>query len=141
MKPKPLYRSMTFWFGILVIGFICLAWWDSRRVGRGMNIHQFGFVHAGNQLHITFEPDLLGQIWKPDFTRGGVPAIPVGDAFPKLDWGPIMVTDAVTSRPRRIGSILVIPHWLPLLAFALPWTGLLLLRARRIRRVKPTFTP
>lgn len=28
-KPKPLHRSLTLWSGILVLGFLAWAWWDS----------------------------------------------------------------------------------------------------------------
>ncbi|HEY1122750.1 MAG TPA: hypothetical protein VGE67_14160 [Haloferula sp.] len=29
MTPRPLYRSIVFWSGILVVGFIVWAWWAS----------------------------------------------------------------------------------------------------------------
>jgi hypothetical protein len=133
-----LHRSMTFWFGILVMGFIAWAWWDSGRyqsaaVCRKIEIENFddgvrishntddyyqmvdseGFDQWRYPAAILARKLKAGSLPRPHFERfddqGSFPFV----ARPPGDWD------------------LFLPHWLLLLEAALLWGALLAWRARR----------
>ena len=155
MKPRPLLRSITFWCGILVMGFICWAWRDSQRASSFVSWSSGEVRLLEGSLGLQYSPGL--QVPKtprgraeivrgdqefrsfpfprPRFARGGEPS----SASDPIDGEPPEPTlqDAIllgmSFRPAS-WWVLFIPFWMILLAVALPWVGLLLWRARRIRR-------
>lgn len=171
VKPKPLYQSLTFWSGILVMGFICWAWWDSMRVISGVSraglvaSNSAAFLAVGRMTNtvpsavppapgIEFQRESLGLLHKsvvisstplPAFFTGG-------GATDALLWSPEDIIDpppqvtyvrafeyTMITQPHE-DWLLVIPHWLILLAVAVPWSGLLLWRARRHRMAMQPLT-
>ena len=155
VHPRPLYRSLTFWSGIFVMGFICWVWRDSLTHQAHANSGAYSLMNnvsvvllhynsdrppaaAGSRFsssHEAFPPELYidGPLFPaPAFVRGSL--------LPGMVYDPWQVTEADDSqtgwmhfRPPE-DWLLVLPHWLFLLAVALPWAGLLLWRAKRIRK-------
>jgi hypothetical protein len=163
VKPKPLYRSITFWSGLLVMAFIVWAWADSQKVisvgtiGSPMAIHG----HSGimiRKTHATgtgawrlpirnfYEDHVISDLFPPPFSFAtAVDALErkseIHNTLPdhRRDGAlPIRIV-AEYWAPEGIqrNRTFFIPHWLLLLAVALPWSGLLIWRARRIRRGSP----
>lgn len=151
-----LHRSVTFWSGILAMGFICWAWRDSYRntfhVGfRSVNVSASagGIVAArsprtsltgalewgrdSRQMRIQME-----ILPPPLYTRGRgdgkpLPAAVEGSARSSIYsleelW---ILLEPFNSKD---SSAIFVPYWLLLLAIALPWTALLFWRARWRKR-------
>lgn len=118
-----LHRSVTFWSGFLVMGFICWAWWDSVTISTNLFL---GCIYADHSLsrfgvgYDVFGGGAGGN--KVSFHRGV-------HHFPDTEFLP--APEFVNS---EASWQLVAPHWLLLLAFVLPWSSLLLWRARRRKR-------
>ncbi|MCW1916966.1 hypothetical protein OJ996_25480 [Luteolibacter sp. GHJ8] len=144
-----LHRSVTFWFGILVMGFICWAWWDSQRV-RSVARTRIGEVQMlEGTAGLLFSPGLgmsglkmsRRDIYRnnqefssfpfprPLFTRGGDPKLASHPHDGSLDTMHESIVLTMFARPSN-WWIIFLPHWLLLLAVALAWVGLLLWRAR-----------
>ncbi|QJE99140.1 hypothetical protein [Luteolibacter luteus] len=141
MKPRPLYRSLTCWSGMLAMGFVCWAWWDSMTRESFLRTPNYQFTHfaglaaveyeSSSWRSVPFEVDRsitildagIAPFGSAAFERGGDrnssanPIEPLMGFKSPEDW------------------ILLLPHWLILLAVALLWSTLLVWRARRIRRV------
>lgn len=156
MTPRPFYRSLTFWSGMLVMMFICWVWWDSFRNYSGA--HLGGALSVGSrQGFVEVDRSDEGTPWggkrvklagkmpaklfpKPALLRGGGDIL--DDPAEYLRWeeqmrsAPDQVTRARIDMATFPGSHLklLVPHWLLLLAVLLPWSGFLLWRSRRIRR-------
>jgi hypothetical protein len=151
MKPKPFTRSITFWSGILVMGFICWAWRDSFRHEAGMTggswmgrsktggVMVFGFAMSIGEFKADYV--LIPPEWHHEWS-----------AFQPLFWHRRpepedefwvervkAASNAREAYPAYMESwptsrwMVFVPYWLLLLAVAVTWTGLLLWRARRIR--------
>ena len=127
MKPKPIYRSLTFWSGALVIGFICWGWWFSLGNEVQIGARAIHFWHSPGQIELFYNEDFNSnwEYWNiPRGLDAGQPAPPVW-AMPDVTLGGPF--------PR-----LLIPHWLILLGVAIPWSALLFWRARRVRKAVAT---
>lgn len=159
MNPKPLKRSITFWSGIFVIAFLFLAWADSILYESDMRWNCFmaennnsGFqvnsVYSFSGFSALRDAKVYGGsnrvslapiIAAPLFLRGS------GDRSIPLDYDPSGTyrqnLERMMTRRAPEAWLVFIPHWLPLLAFALPWSGLLLWRARRHRRAAQAIAP
>jgi hypothetical protein len=147
MRPAlALHRSLIFWAGLLVITFTCWAWWDSchtcslvqwkqlssNSVARGITVHRdIGARHAFDADRVPVHPYPLG------WPRGFLPK----PLLLRSQTAP----DATTTAPdnslqqlvqlelNRLGPgswTLYLPYWLILLAILIPWSLLLLCRAR-----------
>jgi len=150
-----LHRSVTFWSGLLVMGFLLWAWRDSYyRVG-SMTYDTWAANSANGGMLVSYH----GTDRFPRFNAsyGDSPGMhpewawfqPLvvlrGKAGPPPDWAVTMprMRDARNAyelhslvneyQPRDRWRV-YIPHWLPLLGFALPWTALLAWRAKRRRK-------
>ena len=133
------HRSVTFWSGLLVMAFVCWAWWDSLsqlsciRLSHGEITNAAGGVRAtyagrGNlspRMERTSVPTIVGQ----DENHGVI--FEVMD-LPTIEWGSPWFWSGHGQRQ------LFIPHWLILLTVAAVWLALLFWRARRRKR---TITP
>lgn len=145
-----LHRSTTFWAGLLAMGFVCWAWWDSSRAsnmwGRGdwLLTHcesqvSLGHIQLGKHGWFSFADSeaasnrmqlrrpvrvrhLGGNFWNDEQVQLSEPYSEIPDP-----------DDLWLLMGRKDNWQLFIPHWLILLAVALPWLGLLFWRARRRR--------
>lgn len=154
MSPKPLYRSLTFWSGVLMIGFISWLWMSS--ISRTSSISK-GHLKV-SMRHAGIEIFYRGWIESPFLTRSGEYDYPVFNrGFAAPFWGrgegrnmmdeigfnrtpdPKVENYANAIRQitlkyaRREDWLLFIPHWLILFTTALAWCSLLLWRGRRHR--------
>jgi hypothetical protein len=149
-----LHRSITFWSGILVIAFIGWAWRDSKASISALIFHHGRIANEYAGVTVTLSPWYeVNQLLphrsaterRVSFEALPAPHVAHGTSTP-ADSNPLEPFD----RRWEIGEwhqasfaiyggadswLLFIPHWLILLAIALPWTGLLLWRARRRKRV------
>ena len=158
VRPRPLYRSLTFWSGILVIGFLCWAWRDSHRNLSLLTASHYAAFSEGGLLGLIrhpapfprFEAERERSFFLQPLYSFGMNEHPIKAAsFPP----PLRVRSvgsreeappttkfyhevvANNARNLPVGTwLLAIPHWLFLLAVTLTWSGLLLCRARRHRR-------
>jgi hypothetical protein len=142
-----LHRSITFWSGILVMGFICWAWRDSHpfesvaRRGPALISNTKGFLCVGHLVGITGDDfhrskaateyafELLPlpfSVWGGS-VRGGTPA-PAPEDRSTETFRAAAIRSWSNVTPYRV---VCIPHWFLLLAVAIPWFALLLWRARR----------
>ena len=151
---QQLHRSVTFWSGLLVMGFIVWAWRDSQTHASSARLATvFPSSHASvvmihyrynwadfylaerkelNDSEYAFECPALAR---PLFARGHAidradePIMEDEDFATWVDW----LEWSMTSEPKE-DWLLVLPYWLILLTCAVPWCGLLIWRARRRRR-------
>ena len=143
-----LHRSVTFWSGILVMAFICWAWRDSNyrlafvQSGDVVVTHYRSAVeiedHAENAVGFWSGVQPVGPTdyipeWLPAplFAHGGGVS-----PYSRLD-GRITLREATLELSQSMSvdyRVILIPHWLILLAFALPWSALLAWRWRRRQR-------
>lgn len=54
-----LHRSITFWCGLLVMGFVCWAWSDSMNYFSGGNRHHFQAVHFDGAVYLEYSPGVM----------------------------------------------------------------------------------
>jgi hypothetical protein len=157
MKPA-LHRSIVFWSGLLVMGFILWAWRDSYRYNSSYilfrlsysnaaggvwlerdGISSAGWIgsrHVGPRVGLHAEPNLFQR---PFFLRGQDQPRPLGeDGTIFSPSNHETKTSALCYYPSDLW-VLSIPHWLILLTVAALWLGLLFWRARR--RNKSVITP
>ncbi|MCW1913722.1 hypothetical protein OJ996_09060 [Luteolibacter sp. GHJ8] len=150
-----LHRSITFWSGILVMGFICWAWRDSYKHWtflefKGGQVTPYsGSIFLVRQKAVvdsSFTRTEAGPfmqrfdhfLW-PTFITGAQAASRFNDkdwweksdADETLEYEMIMML--VGGRPNDWA--LSMPYWSLLCAVALPWSALLLWRARRRKRL------
>jgi len=146
-----LHRSITFWSGILVMGFTGLMWVDSttRATGAGHNDWYLVSYRAG--VHYSSAGADAGE-WRFQYRRPiDADDLPVKSYWPPVPYllrksGPAQQMDYwgdqsfATMRDfdeyylqgLRPGSfICFIPYWLLLLVLASGWAALLFWRARR----------
>jgi hypothetical protein len=128
VTPRPLFRSITFWSGILMMGFICWAWLGSAQFYTEFFWKDASLGQGSSGIDIFYEAAHLSPFGGA--RTWGVNRVEIPGGFPvdllpapRADWSEL---------PDRWG--VSIPHWLLLLAVALPWFGLMLWRARRHRR-------
>jgi hypothetical protein len=142
-----LHRSLTFWSGLLVIGFVSWAWWDSLTwmnsvspAGRLSAYSGYGGLCAeSNDIVVrTTEygrgrlprPELVqaaGIFQSPFFVRGTGRGASTRTNSKTLREESYRFSDVQSPKSWRF----FIPFWLILLAVAAPWLGLLVWRARR----------
>ncbi|WP_367871800.1 hypothetical protein [Luteolibacter sp. Populi] len=157
MKPR-LHRSVTFWSGILVMAFISWAWADSFRGGTWVRYGLWSATNSNGGVEVGFidtpVPAPLATGLRTDYaTRFSVVVLPApqwtrGKDFEledqtKARWFVEKLREITSYREYLAHRMslwpesswgLFLPHWLILLAVALPWSGLLYWRARRRRR-------
>ena len=176
IRHSPMHRSIIFWSGLLVIGFLGWAWWDSERHwssadgGRYWGRSAWGGVFIGSRGEVP--PGGTG-VWPPptsrplSFTRrpssATLPHAPETFAPPlffRVEGLPAAESEAAIARIREhdvteapspftvreqiILSLsfmnnpgtwtLFLPYWLIIAAAVLPWSVLLVWRARRRKK-------
>ena len=136
--PHALHRSIIFWSGLLMMGFICWAWWDSMRAFSGISSPQFFLNHAAGGVGAGFKDVPFGGY---STRRDNLKYCWVeGDEMNPGIWLHEAPDEEVTAIPLPIirrGTWVssLIPHWLILLTVAAVWLGLLFWRGRRRKRV------
>lgn len=148
-----LHRSLIFWSGLMVIGFIVWAWRDSR-------LHSSSIENAKTEVHHVYSGILVKTCPRCTPQKWGGLRLPTGGdhrskvIFPRALWlkggGPRR-----RASPDELARIktyeqhifhnnsfappdhytVFLPHWLLLLAVSIPWSALLLWRARRRKRI------
>lgn len=144
-----LHRSITFWSGILVMAFICWAWWDSQKHWTQCSQDRWTLKQEHSSLVVEIRPP-HHKVVRLIFSRNEVlhfkkelfPA-PLFFATTKEVPDPKsarrgtfrrFILESVTQMP--VGSqCLLIPHWLLLLAVAFPWSVIVLWRVQRRKRL------
>ena len=152
MKPA-LHRSIIFWSGILVMGFIAWAWWDSATRVHHLRGGAWTAFSAQSAVVAFYNPrerqkfEVFREELSPE--NGAAPEqfpLPLirrgqrfDDNFPALS----KKGNEMTLRENwlyflefqwPVEWVIFLPHWLLLLGFALPWSALLAWRARRRSR-------
>ena len=131
-----LHRSITFWSGILVMGFICWGWSDSMRAISGFRLpfcwgsQAAGGIATGisrSSHTTTFRIVTKASVSVLSGPHGGM-----SFTFDTKEPVPLLPRPLITANQ---GGAIFVPHWLLLLAVALPWTALVLWRARRRKRI------
>lgn len=146
MTPKPLYRSLTLWSGILMIGFVCWGWWFSLT---NFSSAGWGRLHATNAaggFQVGYSDLRAGGI---EFSSSKDTVTVATDEFEIPSGGKRRAIIYIFDRPQPDpwakplgiagagGFTVFIPHWLILLAVLLLWVGLLFWRVRRLNRPNP----
>ena len=142
MTPRPFYRSLTFWSGLLVAVSLCWGWQDSRRYQTAFYAGPFFLVQTDSYLGLGrlsypvdggFERDKYTRNFAiapaPFFLRGGK-RTSRGDTTPEDVRS--LLESGWAGHPGNWGAML--PHWLLLLGAVSAWAGALLWRAKRIQR-------
>jgi hypothetical protein len=149
MKAKPLYRSATFWLGLFVLGFLLRVRGDSMRywsegycaTAQG-RVVRFALASSCLEFQTWRDPLAFGHVFMREKFRDG--PVEHGMFWPRFDVMPSQSPLFARRMTAPVGSPLidlrpdvsrlvltyefVIAVWLCL------WLGLLLWRARRIRR-------
>lgn len=147
-----LHRSIIFWSGILVMGFICWAWWDSQRIVSRVSsppVHvsmlegTMGieyYPRAGNRLKMSRAEIHRGSLEytafpfpRPRFARG---SFREGQPNPVRASRSTIHESIVDHMDIRTGDcwVFFLPHWLILLLVTLVWFVLLHWRKKRRTR-------
>ena len=150
-----LHRSITFWSGILVMGFLAWAWWDSfaanstlvyRSHGAALNLGGLTISQntygAGRDFKVnrlphsnTFQKFPREQFQRPYVLRGS--ALEPSDTEEPTHSMEAWHRRWISSKAEDV-RMLRLPIWLVLLGFAAVWTALLMWRVRRRRCITTT---
>lgn len=156
-----LHRSLTFWFGLLVMGFVCWAWRDSLSEQTTLKGEGWMIIHCGNGASlgkiselgskpITFDRRSLQPSSSSSRPFLVCPRLmrstgDVQDALSKLEGRDTPLGVRRLSghlAPALFGArgnwVAYIPHWIILLTVATFWLGLPFWRARQRRRAIPS---
>ena len=130
MKARPLYRSLTFWSGILAIGFICWAWKDSFTRYASFTAMRASAGQAAGGVGLSWHPDTspVRFLQSPEALTIYAPEGRLRGSSPRTDNASVPLCPPFLLHEEQG---LFIPHWFILLAVALLWSLLLFLRARR----------
>ena len=131
MTPRPVIRWKSFWFGILVLGFLGLAW--------VMSMHRMAFV----EWRKFFAKQASGEvtvIWGGFGRDLGVGIAPIPnprwDKLPPAFSSAELHTDDPFSRiPLYYGRDYIFSFWFLILLFLIPWASFLVWRYRRQRKL------
>lgn len=142
-----LHRSLIFWFGLLMMAFICWAWRDSWRLETGFT---HGRSHLGSgygRLVISHDPASAperffyrGPLGKPEMKgslNGQLPSLLGGTGSPisyqefEAIRDPADLSSYAVGLLSTEGWLLDLPYPFLLVLVLLTWTALLVWRARR----------
>ena len=159
----PLHRSLVLWSGLLVMGFIVWAWVDSTRCITQMKGWGYVLDSRNSGVAMIAEPrssgppraermDMSGgkpwvmRLGRPGFVRwerftalrellGSDPVDPALESHVKTAMFESWFSGGGAKGGRQDGWVCFIPHGMILLGAAMIWTGLLLWRVRRWRKI------
>ena len=162
-----IFRSVTFWSGLVAMAFIVWAWWDSMDAFssvafRKSHVTSFGggVIHKSGTSKVD-ETQWVRQSGAPPEIRGRWLSPPyllqvadrpsfVDDFEGRTEYSRWLQEGSAILQHGKFelgvlskrGWVLFIPYWTILLAVAVAWSGLLYWRHRRIRRAAiPTPAP
>ena len=126
MTPRPLYRWKSFWLGILVLNFIGWGWVESMTYADGVGWSRGSF-------------GAYARIWDGTISLGTdrEPRSP-GLDFWHISNGvrePHRLLPKFERDPAHNKAELMLPFWLVILLYLIPWLGFLIWRARKQRHL------
>ena len=153
-----LHRSITFWSGIVVMTFIGWGWWHSMTNHDTLCLGRIRGEHGGTGVILRYnaaEKDwsarsrkgftLLQKEWQLVEMRPvrweiyfATPKELHLTRIPSPWQWPTGTMNFSTGTRTGFDCAVFIPHWLVLLSVALPWSALLLWRAKRRKRAVTT---
>jgi hypothetical protein len=123
MRTRPVIRWKSFWFGILVLGFLGWAWWDSTRIETLLTVPpramKLGVYRMGGASYFVHGTHVEGY-WR------GVPRVSAAELEENLK-----SVEAVRPGMRHVK----VPDALVLVAWLALWGGWLVWRWRVARRM------
>lgn len=128
-----LHRSITFWSGLLVMGFILWAWGDSMESVSSAHLRGCHLIQAAGGVAAGFTPDPSQPLIVRRIERSHEVMTTGGRYEGFAEQKPQLVSRWPQPRRCAVGPGLFLPHWLILLTVASVWLGLLFWRARRRR--------
>jgi len=136
MTPRSIIRWKSFWFGILVLGFLGWAWVRSMKVREGV-----AFVNAESRLILSHSVGHCELFVAPGWYEKTGPELFSGEPMP---WNIVKWFQpwAAIERPTvEEGSLVQVAHWLLILLFLIPWSAFLAWRWRRQNLTKAHDAP
>jgi hypothetical protein len=152
---RALHRSVTFWAGIVVMAFIGWGWWHSMTNHGTLCLGRIRGEHGGTGLILGY--NAAEKDWSARNRKGFTLVEKEWQLVDKrpLRWeiyfatamelhltrvpSPWQWPTGTMNFPTAKGAVsdcaVFIPHWLVLLSVVLPWSALLLWRARRHNRI------
>jgi len=158
MNSSPIYRWKSFWLGVFGVCSLAWGWRDSMNFSSVIAWREFRAINIGGAIVLTRfgvvsapgPGTFMGLEWRrgdlrpatASFSSFVSPLFGRGGGMKHRDDDPLAEPEAYRDkleffmryRPRG-DSLLYIPHWLMLLAFAGPWSAFLAWRWRRMRRL------
>lgn len=134
MKPRPLYRSFTFWAGIFMLIFLAVAWVDSKKY------YSFGIAEwKGEKLEVSSVDDTVGFTAIGTRDRGWSWSVGRSDtdSMSLAEWDSPFLWPRFETWPLQDSKMtyqLVLPYLLIVALVIVGWGSILLWRTRRIRR-------
>jgi hypothetical protein len=130
---RPLYRWKSFWFGVLVIGFLGWAWFRSTTMADYLLMDwpagEFAQVH-----HTSGRMKIYRSLKAPVFSS---PEFKFMEDAAEVE--SLKLPLGIRYSPFSEGSsILSVTHWFVILLFLVPWSGWLVWRWRRMKRGLPS---
>ncbi|RYD60524.1 MAG: hypothetical protein EOP83_19195 [Verrucomicrobiaceae bacterium] len=150
MSPDPLYRSLIFWAGVILITFLCWAWWDSFRRDTWRNESHLAFSNVAGAVSVGCYQVNFGKssgrraisphaVPRPAFAALSLIDSNSKAALPSSDYNSGETLRLYLSRsPSGAYAFLNVPHWILLLVCLVPWLALLAWRWRRTKRLTGT---
>ncbi|MCW1926268.1 DUF1918 domain-containing protein [Luteolibacter arcticus] len=125
MHPRPFYRWRSFGFGLLALGFLACSWIVSMDTAKGLWVRSsstwWGVMQFEGEVGIFLDDRSTGG------TGREVEIVNVhgtgGSPLYRERWEQITANG------------IVVPHWLLILCFLVPWSAFLIWRGRRMRRL------
>ena len=137
VHPRPLYRSKSFWLGVLVIIFLGWSWqrsihhYDAFSYGEATGGRGISLSQRNSLFIVTWVPAKNLAGFTPGFHRFVVPMKgPDKTAFPAL-----FSQDILTGKLPPSFRSFHLPHWFVMLLFLFGWTTFLILRSQRMKQL------
>jgi len=121
--PRPFYRWKSFWLGILVLGFLAWAAWDSTRFISGAAFSKWTLSRVMGHTFVVEWPDIVSLALKPYRypLSAGISVEKHSNSWKAWGGKPVGMSDVAV-----------------LSLFLLTWSGFLALRWRRQRILTKT---
>ncbi len=121
MTPRPLYRWKSFWFGILVLGFLGWAWGSALDQTSTLVIRKGGYAYSAGAGTLGVYIVETG-FFEAGIFRGNPGSSPL---FPPF----------VEKKTEVWWTGFLVAYWFLILLFLVPWSGWLAWRWRKIKRL------
>lgn len=163
MKGRAIYRWKSFWLGVLVMGFLSWAWWDSLHWKTWLSYGESTLCHAGSGICLANREEVLEShlereavdpkeaVWSearldaPDVLHVSADERQYSSYYAREEWmggtRPVARNAAAAHFymallfPVAGAWAVYLPHWLVMVCFLAVWSGFLVWRWRRERRM------